>query len=473
MRDRDFQMSFADAELARQGVRLDPVLEQILEFVLDNAGLVETVRQQLNAGLRKPQTGRRGLTAEQTILSLILMRVKNWDYRELAERIQDGYTLRQFTQFYAGRVPRHTAFNRAHNRLSPETLRQINDAVVAATVEAGLEDGDALRTDTTVVEADIHHPTDASLLWDVVRTLDRTLQRLRKLMPHTLPRFSRHQRAARRRMQELQRMSPAQRERQQVPTYRKLVGITEQVLAHARAAQEAPEKSPETASDPIAIGGLLATLRELCPLGDRVVAQARRRVLEGQDVPVAEKIFSIFEPHTDLIKRGKAGKPIEFGHKVFLAESRHGLITQYQVLDGNPVDETHVADSLQHHKTTFGMVPKLLANDRGFYSTANITLCEEAGVKCVSIPQRGGTKTEQRRVLEKSPDFKAGQRFRAGIEGTISVLFRGRGMKRCLKEGRRGFELLVGAAVLANNLMRIAALLLAKKNKKKPRPKAA
>ena len=110
MRDTDPQITFADLEFNRQGVQLDPALEQILSFVTQNAALVETVRTQLDHGLKKPQTGRRGLTTEQAILSLILMRIKNWDYRELAERIADGYTLRRFTQFYTHPVPKHDAF---------------------------------------------------------------------------------------------------------------------------------------------------------------------------------------------------------------------------------------------------------------------------------------------------------------------------------------------------------------------------
>jgi hypothetical protein len=132
------------------------------------------------------------------------------------------------------------------------------------------------------------------------------------------------------------------------------------------------------------------------------------------------------------------------------------LITQYRVLDGNPADERHVEPSLRHHQQTFGQAPKLYAGDRGFYSPNNLTLCQQAGVELISIPQRGGKKTPQRAAIEKSPAFKKGQRFRAGIEGRISVLFRGRGMKRCLTEGRQRFELFVGAAVLANNLLRIA-----------------
>jgi len=176
-------------------------------------------------------------------------------------------------------------------------------------------------------------------------------------------------------------------------------------------------------------------------------------------VPNAEKIYSIFEPHTDLIKRGKVRSPMEFGHKVFLAESAKGLITQYQVLNGNPPDVQQVSWSLQRHKRAFGRAPELYSGDRGFFSERNLSLCVGSGVKVVCIPQSGGRRTPQREAWEKAPPFKHGQRFRAGIEGRISVLFRGRGMKRCLAEGSERFELLVGAAVLANNLMNIAALL--------------
>ena len=202
-----------------------------------------------------------------------------------------------------------------------------------------------------------------------------------------------------------------------------------------------------------------------------MIDQSRRRVLQGEKVPTEEKIYSIFESHTHLIKRGKAQKPVEFGHKVFLAESAQGLVTDYQVLDGNPSDTDPVQSSLDRHKQTFGIPPDLYATDRGFFSAENVQCTEKAGVTQVSIPQRGGHKTAEQDALERSKKFKQAQRFRAGIEGRISVLFRGRGMKRCHFKGRTHFELLVGAAVLANNLMRIADLL--NNNRRIARPRAA
>jgi len=471
MRAADPQISFADLEFLSQGIHLDPVLEQILEFVTRNAALVETVRQQLDEGLKEPQTGRRGLTAEQTILSLILMRVKNWDYRELAERIADGYTLRQFTRFNSNPVPKHDAFNRAHNRLTPALVERINNLAIQAAVAAKLEDGNALRVDSTVVETNIHWPTDATLLWDAVRVLTRLIGRLREIAGKDMPRFPNRKRSARRRMQKLQRMTTAQRESQQVSTYRQLLAITQEVLCNARLSVDATASSGgKNRALVLVIETLRKEISGICRLADQVVDQARRRVIYGEQVPTDEKIYSLFEPHTDLIKRGKTNKPIEFGHKVFLAESAHGLITQYLVLEGNPSDENHVSTSLDNHRNMFGFAPETYATDRGFHNSSNEKVCRDAGVTSPSIPQRGGQKTPERAATEKTPAFKQAQRFRAGIEGTISVLLRGRGMRRCFGRGKQRFELLIGAVVLTNNLMRIARLLI---DKKKPRSRAA
>jgi transposase, IS5 family len=400
------------------------------------------------------------LSPSQVLRSLLLMRVKNWDYRELRERIADGFTLRQFTQFYCRPVPKHQAFNRAVNRLTPQTLQAVNKLVVKVAVDLGVEDGEQLRVDTTVVQTDIHHPTDNTLLWDAVRVITRLVGYLGKAAQQRFRGFRNRTRAARRRMQEIQRLTPKERQQRQTKKYHQLIGIAEEVVKSARKVLERTRKMHSlNLLTALRIGELRKEIEQYCRLGDRVIDQSRRRVLEGEQVPQEEKIFSIFEVHTDLIKRGKTLTPVEFGHKVFLAESAQGLITQYEVLEGNPPDEQQVEASLERHKKNFHRAPKVYSGDRGFYSEQNERTCKCQGVRRICLPQRGGKKTARRTAFEKSPDFKKGQRFRVGIEGTISVLFRGRGMKRCLAEGRQRFEVWVGAAVLANNLMRIADLL--------------
>jgi transposase, IS5 family len=316
------------------------------------------VRQDLVRGLKHPNTGRDGITPSQTLRSLILMRVKNWDYRELRERINDGHTLRAFTDFDSQRVPKHDAFNRAFNRLTPATMQTINQAVVQAAVQLGLENGKQLRVDTTVVETNIHFPTDATLLWDTVRTVTPLVEDLPEILPRGIQGFTNRTRSARRRMQALERMTAQERHTQQEPKYRELLRITEQVLANAR---QVVQQTGMVKGIDVAAGARVEQLRQqitgYCQLGDRVLDQTRRRVIDREQVPAEEKVYSIFESHTDLIKRGKVRRPVEFGHKVFLAESAQGLITNYQVLDGNPADAIRLQASLERHQQIFHCAP--------------------------------------------------------------------------------------------------------------------
>src|SRR5205823_8679388 len=213
------QISFADWELLQQGLTLEPLLQAISDFLDDQKEMIEAVRRDLQRGLKKPATGRNGLTPPQVLRAFILMRVKNWHYRELRERIADGYTLRQFTTFYCQAVPKHHAFHRAFIRLTPKTLKAVNELVVQAAVKLGLEDGNRLRVDTTVVQSDIHHPTDNTLLWDVVRVVTRLVGRLAKALElRRIKGFCDRRRSARRRMQAIQRMTTRQRHEQQTAT---------------------------------------------------------------------------------------------------------------------------------------------------------------------------------------------------------------------------------------------------------------
>jgi transposase, IS5 family len=237
-------------------------------------------------------------------------------------RIADGYTLRQFTGFYCQPVPKRGAFNRAFNRLTPKTLQAVNELVVQAAVDLGLEDGQKLRVDSTVVQTDVHRPTDNTLLWDVVRVVTRLVGG----SPAAVSGVRNRTRAAWRRMREIQRLTPEERHERQAGKYRELIGVTEEVVNRARkVVKETRKARVKNLVADMTIGELRQEIRHYCELGDRVIDQARRRVLQGEQVPTAEKIYSIFETHTDLIKRGKVLTPVEFGHKVFLAESAQGL----------------------------------------------------------------------------------------------------------------------------------------------------
>src|SRR6201988_1874493 len=237
------QLSFAVWELLRQGVVLESSPGAITHFLDEHEETIEAIRGHLQRGLKRPDTGRKGLTAQQVLRSLVLMRVKNWDYRELRERIADGLTLRQFTDFYCNAVPKHDAFHRAFIKLSPQTLKAVNDLLIKAAVDVGVEDGTKLRVDTTVVQTDIHHPTDNTLLWDTVRVVTRVVGRLAKaLETRRFKGFHDRRRSARRRMQEIQRMTTRQRHEQQTGKYRELIAIAEEVVDGGRTVLEKTSK---------------------------------------------------------------------------------------------------------------------------------------------------------------------------------------------------------------------------------------
>jgi transposase, IS5 family len=477
MRNAVSQATFADLEFLRQGIELDPGLAQISEFLDRHCELVTLVERDLNRGLKRAKSGRPGLAAEQTLRAFILWRIKDWPYRELRERIADGLTLRVFTRFGSRKVPKYQAFHRSFSRLRPETVEKLNEAVVRGAITLKIEDGSKLRVDTTVVETDVHYPTDSTLLYDGIRTVSRlVLEHLEAELPGVAKDFPDRRRRARRRMQEISRMRDrrGKNDRAFRRKYGDLLEVAREVVGKA---STVVDKARGMSMKSLLQGALVDALRHqilhYVTLTEQVIDQAHRRVFGAEVVAADQKLYSIFEPHTDLIKRGKARKPVEFGHKVFLAESRKGFITDYRVLEGNPPDSDQLEPSLDRHGKLFDHGPKLYAADRGFDHPTAPALAEKAGVTELCIPQRGGRLSAQKVAKQHSRRFKAGQRYRAGIEGTISVLLRGRGMRRCLLEGRLRFELFVGASVLAANLLRLATLLERRSRGRHKRPSPA
>jgi IS5 family transposase len=196
------------------------------------------------------------------------------------------------------------------------------------------------------------------------------------------------------------------------------------------------------------------SLSRTVELVERVIDQTKKRVLGG-DIHVPHKVLSIFEPHTEAIRKGKVVKPTEFGKLVTIQEAEHQIISAYSVHATRPADSTLWAPSLDTHQALFGRVPELAAADRGFYSTSNERLAIERGIKRVVLP-RAGPKSEERRAHERTRWFRRGQRWRVGCEGKISVLKRRHGLDRCRYHGSKGIARWVGMGVIACNLLTIA-----------------
>jgi IS5 family transposase len=228
--------------------------------------------------------------------------------------------------------------------------------------------------------------------------------------------------------------------------YRRLLGVARASRRQAMRVRGLVAAAPDAAA-----GRLRATLDRFLPLVERVIGQAERRVLRGERVPATAKVLSLFEPHTALVRRGKARQPTEFGRKVVLDEVEGGLVTRYTVCAGNPDDALSLPPGLAHHQERFGRPPDLLAADRHFFSTENCRQAARAGVRRVALPKRGQAGPADR-ARERAPWFRRGHRFRAGIEGRISVLRRRFGLRRCRYHGPAGLERWVGLGILAHNL---------------------
>ena len=384
---------------------------------------------------------------------LAIKRLYGFSYEQTEYHVRDSLVLRQFCRVYLKPVPDDTTLIRWAALIQPDTLEEFNQRLTQLARHLKVTRGRKLRTDGTVVETNIHPPSDSSLLADSVRVLGRTLSRARQVLGeqtrHGQAVFRNRTRSVRRLARQVGEAMRRRGETAQAEgkaAYQKLVRATratihqaQQVLPvlHAQATQESQK--------------LAETLEIFIPRAKQVVAQTVRRVFEQEKVPATEKIVSIFEPHTDIIRRNKAHKPTEYGHKVWLDEVDGGIVTRWEVLAGNPSDQMQWLPSLDHHQARFGKPPHQASGDRGLYSPRNEHIAGERGVKRVILPQPG-KKSAARKQYERQPWFVRGRRWHAGVEGRISVLKRRFGLDRCLDHGTHGFEKWVGWGVIAANL---------------------
>ena len=361
---------------------------------------------------------------EVILRMLVVKRLYGWSYQRTERFVNDSIVLRQFCRLYLESAPDDTTLIRWANLIGSETVASLNERAVELARSLKVTRGRKLRVDAMVVETNIHHPTDSALLSDGVRVLSRLLRRAKKVLPtEEIDRlgkeaFRTRNRSVRRVAQRLHRIARRKGEEAKEElkeAYQKLISITQTSRAQAGKGGEALRESAD--------GGarrLQGHFEHFLTLVDQGIAQASRRVLDGEQVPATEKLLSLFEEHTQIITRHEAGKR-EFGRKVVLDEVDGGIISRYEVLAESGSERSQLPESLLAHQEHFGRAPDLLAGDRGLYSSENEKEAQEAGVKRVVFP-KSGRLSEERQRHEKQGWFKRGFRFRAGIEGRISVL---------------------------------------------------
>lgn len=436
---------------------IEPELTRLDEILADEA-LVEAVVERL--AQRHPQSrrrGRPGTPAEVALRMVVLKRLKGWTFEETEREVRRSLVYRQLVRVYFERVPDAKTLIRLSAAIGAEGVQAIHGRLLERAREEGVIRGRRARLDTTVVETNVHYPTDSSLLVDGVRVLTRGMKRIECATRSATEGVRNRMRAANRRLLEIGRAARSlvrKQARERLERgYRRLLALTRAAVRDAeRIVSELAGGARIAVSENAA--GLVErarrTLEATLPLVGRVIAQARARIFSG-NTRHPDKLLSVFEPHTEAIRKGKASKPTEFGKFVKIQEAENQIVVDYEICERRIEDQALLLPAIEAHVRIFGKPPRLIAGDRGFWSAKNKREAQAAGVAKVCIPAQGRLSQEQR-ADQRQRWFRRGQRFRTGCEGRISVLKRRDGLDRCRYRGMDGMRRWVGWGVVSNNL---------------------
>ena len=423
----------------------------ISQLIEDNPQLVSLVHQDLAKMLSKSNDGRKSeYTSEQILRSLIIMFIEQDSYRKVVIRVENSEFLRGFVDLGIKAMMDYSFLNKAFGILSERTWKTMNKVLAQYAKQQEKISSEKLRLDTTVYETNIHYPTDSSLLWDSFRTLARLLQQIQQELPDLPLKHRFHINKVKKLSLFITRNGSSNnksKKRKVKSTYRKLIARVSWILEVARNALIVLQGAGYDAE----------LLVHYIPIVEKIINQAELRVFQGLKLAADEKIYSLFEEHTELLKRGKAGKPIEFGHKVLIAQTGEKFIHHYEVFPKRQEDKELLEPTLKAHKQLFGTGPDVLATDKGFYENMKQILKLQENITTVSICKKG-RRNQAEYYRESSEEFKDGQRFRAGCEGSISVLKRVFNLGRCLFKGFKNYAASVGCAVFCHNLVLLTRL---------------
>ncbi len=419
-------------------------------LLLANPQLIDLVHADFCRWLSTSDSGRESLyTSEEILRVLVVMFVESDSYRDVVVRIENSDFLRKFIGMGFCKPMMDFSFvSKAFGALSENTWKALNFSLAHYAKDTVCISGEKLRTDTTAYEANIHYPTDSSLLWDSFRVLSRTLRRAQKALPQLELKRRFHDNKVKKLAFYIARNAKSTSkatQREVKRAYRKLIERVRWIVGVSKDMQQRLEQA----------FCQVPQLSLYMPTVERIINQAERRIFDGEVVPACEKVYSLFEEHTELLVRGKAGKRVEFGHKVLLAQTGEKFISHYRVLPKREEDKDLVEETLEAHRNLFGKLPNVFSADKGFYGGAKKLKELEKKIETVSICKKG-RRNETEKAREHSNEFRDGQRFRAGVEGSISVLKRAFKLNRCLFKGFKNFAASVGCAVFCHNLVLLA-----------------
>jgi IS5 family transposase len=430
----------------------------LVDELLEDEQLLDTVYEA--QGERHPQSRSRGRmqTPAEVLLRLLLLKhMRNWSYDVLEREVRANLVYRAFTRIGDEKVPDAKTLARLGQLIGPKVIEELHRRVVELAQERGVTQGRKLRVDTTVVESNIHYPTDSSLLGDGTRVLTRTMKKIESKSGGLKGKVRDRMRSIGKRVLAIAlstRLVGPPGEKRRKRQYRELLRLTRKVINQAQRVLAEVKQSPRRRT---AVEGLAQSLETMVGRVRQVVKQTRMRIFAG-DTKAPGKIVSLFEPHTEIIRKGKASKPNEFGKLVKIQEAENQIVTHFEVYAERPADSTLLLSSLQVHQQRLGRIPRMVAADAGFYSRENEKAGQAQGVRWMSVPNKKTTSSERKR-LQRQRWFRRGQKWRTGSEGRISVLKRRHGLRRCLYPGLDGMRRWVGLGVIADNFIQMGCYL--------------
>jgi IS5 family transposase len=403
------------------------------------------------------RVGRPTIPVATYLRMMYLKRRYKLGYETLVKEVSDSFMWRRFCHISVeDRVPDDTTLIKLTKKYGEDTLDELNDALVLKLKEEKVIRGKKLRMDTMVTEANIHYPTDTGLLADGIRVITRTVARIKQVSGGIGDGFVNHTRKVKKiclGISKLLRGRISKDNARVVKAKEKLIEIAEEVVVSGRMVKEQLDTFQKKPSQNIP--GLVEQMGRWLDVTEQILHQTETVLIGCPSIP--QRVVSIFDTGARPIRRGKARVDTEFGRKVLIGETDHGIITTHRVLEGNPADATLLKVGVKGHRRLFRKRLKAVATDRGFYSQGNEDWLQ-GSVKQVSIPVRGKA-SKQRLVEQKQPWFKRLQRFRAGSEGRISLLKRMFGLGRSLMRGNKGAQVWAGQGIFAHNLWQAARIM--------------
>jgi IS5 family transposase len=421
-------------------------ISQILD---ENKAILDLVDKDLRALSRDYQKGREADYTSEILFRVVLVHhMESSSLRDTEVMLSHNVFLQDFIRLGNRKPPSYAMICLTLKAITPKTWEKINKRLTRYAFDKNCMDPSRLRVDTTVVESTIHYPTDASLLWDSFRVLYRLLHQARERSPGVVP-YRFHEKKVKKMFLYITRYSSSKDRKRQRKVKKYQAQLIEQVHRIAQVASEYVDKIQQSADKVLQF--FATQMASHLDSISTIVQVAKRVWIHGEVVPANERIFSLFEEHTELIKRGRRNKPVEFGHKILLGQTKEKFITQYCVMRKQIVDCKLPEQILQEHESTFGKMPDELAADKGFCGDPEAMAKLRKKVKVVAIPQR------LKDFMEEI--FVTLQHFRAGIEGSISALKRVFGLLRCPYRGFKSFASHVGLGVFSYNLVVLSKIL--------------